>query len=351
MGVDDIRQLNINLNHWYVVARSADVQQQSLGVTVWHQPIVLYRDRNHQIYALEDRCPHRQVRLSYGQVIGNRLQCAYHGWCFDAAGYCVSVPSLTDDQKLPTCKLQTYPVKEQDGFIWLFPGDANKAETVKIFSLPEWNHIDYIATVSTIECAAHYSYVIENVVDLYHDHLHEQYQVWREPVLQEIHEADDRVDVRYDGQICYQIDNLWSISQLFIPAFRRFHSILFQMSYVYPHWMQALGEDFKLYCLLCPINKTATRAYLVHFTSLKHLQRVQRLPISIRWFINKKSFNIAQSYLDKLVHQDVQMMEEEQQAYLQYPEQRNYEFNPAIASVQRLMRNQVLQTIPELETL
>jgi hypothetical protein len=61
---------------------------------------------------------------------------------------------------------------------------------------------------------------------------------------------------------------------------------------------------------------------------------------------NNKLFGVAQKYLDTLIDQDVQMMEEEQQSYLAHPRQ-NYELNPAIASVQRLMQRQVAEVNPE----
>jgi hypothetical protein len=51
-------------------------------------------------------------------------------------------------------------------------------------------------------------------------------------------------------------------------------------------------------------------------------------------------FGSAQKLLDGLVRQDVQMIEEEQQAYLNNPERRSYELNRALVSVQRLIRNQ-----------
>jgi hypothetical protein len=233
-----IRQFGINPDHWYVVAQGVEVQRQPLSVVVWHQAIVLYRDYQGQIHALEDRCPHRQVRLSHGQVVGDRLQCAYHGWCFDPSGECVAVPYLDDRQKLPTCSVRSYPVKEHDGFIWIFPGNPDNAETVEPMRLPEWNHIDFIASVAVIHCNAHFSYIIENMVDLYHGHLHQLHQVWEDPVLVDLQEKPDRVDIHYEGQIYYQIDRIWSFAQLFIPALRRLHSASFHMSYVYPHWKQ-----------------------------------------------------------------------------------------------------------------
>ena len=69
----DIRQLGINPNYWYVVARSSEVASQPLAVTLWHQPIVLYRDSKGQVCALEDRCPHRLCQLSHSEDCGEVL--------------------------------------------------------------------------------------------------------------------------------------------------------------------------------------------------------------------------------------------------------------------------------------
>ncbi len=336
----DIRQLGINPNHWYVVARSTEVKNQPLAITLWHQPIVIYRDSAGKIHALEDRCPHRQVKLSHGKIIDNNIECAYHGWRFNSSGECAEVPYLAENQKLPNCKIRRYPVQEKDGFIWLFTGDETLSKIVIPLGLPEWDHLNYIATVSVIHCKAHYSYLIENLMDMYHGHLHQDWQAWADPVLQEIEEDRNRVDAHYQAQSYYKIDKIWSISQLFFPALRRLHPEPLDVSYVYPHWVSTLGKDFKIYCLLCPINETETRAYLIHFTSLNAFWRLHKLPVWFRKFVRDSLFGSAQKLLDGLVRQDVEMIEEEQQAYLQNPERKNYELNKALVSVQRLMRSQ-----------
>ncbi|MCL1468711.1 aromatic ring-hydroxylating oxygenase subunit alpha [Argonema galeatum] len=335
-----IRQLTINPNHWYVVAKSKEVKTQPFGITLWHQPIVIYRDSAGKIHALEDRCPHRQVKLSHGKVIGDNLECAYHGWRFNSTGECAEVPYLADNQKLPNCQIRRYPVQEKDGFIWLFPGDDTLSEKISHLGLPEWEHLNYIATVAVIHCKAHYSYLIENLMDMYHGHLHQDWQAWANPVLQDIEEDDNRVDAHYQAQSYYKIDKIWSISQLFFPGLRRLHPEPLDVSYVYPHWVSRLGNDFKIYCLLCPVNETETRAYLIHFTSLNAFWRLHKLPVWFRRFVKDSLFGAAQKLLDGLVRQDVQMIEEEQQAYLQNNERKNYELNRSLVSVQRLMRNQ-----------
>jgi phenylpropionate dioxygenase-like ring-hydroxylating dioxygenase large terminal subunit len=316
------------------------VTNQPLALTLWHQPIVLYRDSQGKVQALEDRCPHRQVKLSHGQVIGDHLECAYHGWQFDATGACATVPYLAERQKLPTCRLRSYPVCEQDGFVWVFPGGAELAPATPLAGIPEWDHLNYIATVSVIDCQAHFSFLIENLMDMYHGHLHQGYQAWASASLDKIEATGDRVDAHYTAQSYYKIDRIWSISQLFFPALRRLHPEPLQVSYVYPNWVSTLGEDFKIYCLFAPISSSHTRAHLIHFTSLNAFWRLHKLPIAFRRWIKNRLFGAAQAMLDGLVREDVVMLEEEQQSYGQHPERRAYELNPTLLQVQKLIREQ-----------
>ena len=335
----DVRSCSINHNHWYVVASAQELQEKPLGITLWQQDIVLYRDHKGTIQALENRCPHRQVKLSHGQVKETNLECAYHGWQFDSEGNCAEVPYLGTQQKLPNCKIRSYPVKELDGFIWLFPGE-NDPKTVTPLGLPEWEHLNYIATVSEIDCQAHFSYLIENLMDMYHGHLHNDLQAWATAALQSIEASENRIDAHYQAQSYYRIDKIWSISQLFFPPLRSLHPEPLDVSYIYPHWQSSLGKDFKIYCLFCPITPTHTKAYLVHFTSLNSFWRLHKLPIWFRLFIKNGLFGAAQKLLDSLVEQDVEMIEEEQRAYNQNPHQRSYELNSAVVKVQRLIRQQ-----------
>ena len=127
------------------------------------EAIALYRDSKGQVHVLEDRCPHRLVKLSHGQVVGDKLECADHGWRFNDIGECAAVPYLADSQKLPNCKIPRYPLKEQDGFIWLFPGDvetrrqsrhegnpppncslARHGASLQPMRVPEWDHLNYM---------------------------------------------------------------------------------------------------------------------------------------------------------------------------------------------------------------
>ncbi len=301
---------------------------------------MLYRDRQGTIRALEDRCPHRQVKLSHGCVVEDAIECAYHGWQFNGDGHCVSVPYLTDRQKLPNCVIRRYPVREQNGFIWVFPGEGEKAEAIAPLPLEEWEHLNYIATVSAIDTQAHFSFLIENLMDMCHGHLHADLQAWADPVLAQLEASDTRVDAHYNAQSYYRIDKIYSISQLFFPSLRRLHPEPLDVSYLYPNWVATLGKDFKIVCLFCPVSATHTRAYLLHFTSLHAFRRLHKLPSGFRRWIKNLCFGAAQKMLDGLVAQDVAMIEEEQRAYLAHPKRHSYELNPTIGRVQALIRQQ-----------
>lgn len=335
-----IRDSGINYHHWYVVARSAEVKNQPVTVRLWKQDIVLYRNSKGNIQALADSCPHRRVKLSQGQVVGDDLECAYHGWRFNGAGKCTSVPYLLAQQKLPPCRIPSYPVQEKQGFIWICPHLEAISVTASL-DMPEWDDLNYIASVALIDCRAHYSFLIENLMDMYHGHLHRDYQAWVSAILQEVKVTPQRVDAYYQAQSYYRIDKIWSVAQLFFPPLRRLHAETLQVSYIYPHWVSSLGQDFRIYCLFCPVDETHTRAYLVHYTSLQAFWRLQKLPVWWRRWLKNRLFGCAQGLLKGLIRQDIVMIEQEQQAYLSDSQSCNYELNPTIKAVQNLIRVQL----------
>ena len=335
----NIRTCQLNLNHWYVVASSAEIKNQPVAIELWYKKIVLFRDAQGKVKALDDRCPHRQVKLSDGKIVNSHLECAYHGWRFNAQGKCTFVPYLNEKQRLPNCQLKTYPVQELDGFIWLFAGDGNYQQ-IQPLGLPEWEHLNYIGSMTVIDCPSHFSYLIENLMDMYHGHLHDNYQAWAQASLQEIKNDRQSVEALYEAQSYYRIDKIWSISQLFFPALRKLHPEPLTVTYAYPHWHSSLGQDFRIYCLFCPISKTKTKAYLVHFTSLQAFWRLHKLPIWFRRWLKNSLFGTANGLLAGLVEQDIAMIKQEQQAFETNPDHYNYELNLTIGKVQNLIKLQ-----------
>ena len=94
-------------DYWYVAAISDEIAHEPLARTLLNEAVVLYRTDDGAVRALEDRCCHRHLPLSLGKVIGDRLQCGYHGLEYDAAGLCckpaVGVSQIRTTTVLSSC--------------------------------------------------------------------------------------------------------------------------------------------------------------------------------------------------------------------------------------------------------
>jgi phenylpropionate dioxygenase-like ring-hydroxylating dioxygenase large terminal subunit len=109
---------------WYPALRSDQLDHGKLRrAMLLEVPLVLGRDAAGKPFALRDVCPHRAYPLSFGRFDGRAVECAYHGWQFDAhTGQCVHIPSLTADSKLKCDRIHvsSFRCAERDGHIWAF---------------------------------------------------------------------------------------------------------------------------------------------------------------------------------------------------------------------------------------
>jgi renierapurpurin 18,18'-hydroxylase len=167
----DLRRVGAHPDYWYPVAWSHELKVgKTLGRRFAGLPLVLYRGKSGQVFALEDRCAHRQVPLRLGVVIGDELKCHYHGWTYNRTGKCVNVPYLGADQ-LPT-GVKSYPAREVDGLIFVFPGDATLAENRAPKALGSSQRKDYKTRPLNREVACHYTFMHENLFDMNHQFMH-----------------------------------------------------------------------------------------------------------------------------------------------------------------------------------
>jgi len=153
-------------NSWYAAGLSHEITAQPLARTLLNEPIVLYRQEDGCVAALEDRCCHRGLPLVHGEVVGNTLQCGYHGLCFDRRGNCVRIPG---QEKIPSkARVKSYPVAEKDNMIWIWMGDPALADAAQIIDYP-W-HGDpgwaFKGKCNTID--ADYQLLYDNLMDLTH---------------------------------------------------------------------------------------------------------------------------------------------------------------------------------------
>ncbi|MGZ2749842.1 Rieske 2Fe-2S domain-containing protein [Burkholderia stagnalis] len=167
----DLRRVPIHPDHWYPLAWSRELKRgKTLGVRFAGDPIVLVRTESGAVFALEDRCAHRQVPLHAGVVTGESIRCCYHGWTYDCSGRCVDVPYL-GRERLPN-GVRAYPCREVRGLIFVFPGDAALADARPLPELPSVADKAYKTRRFGREVKCHYSFMHENLMDMNHQFLH-----------------------------------------------------------------------------------------------------------------------------------------------------------------------------------
>lgn len=123
------------LNYWYIASYSKELKlNKTLEVKILNNPVVLFRDEIGIASAISNICSHRNAPLSDGRVCKGKVQCPYHGWEFDKTGACTYIPSILDQNNIPSStKVKSYKVIEQDGYIWIWIGDREpKAEELPL---------------------------------------------------------------------------------------------------------------------------------------------------------------------------------------------------------------------------
>ncbi len=157
-------------NQWYVAAFSREVGRTPFERTLLDMPVVFYRTESGAPIAVAGRCPHRRYPMVRGTVIGNAIECGYHGWTFDGNGACVRIPSQED--RIPSgIRIGVYPVVERWQWLWIWLGDPQRAdpELIPDHTALHLENSDWEATVGGVEpLKARYHLMNENVLDLTH---------------------------------------------------------------------------------------------------------------------------------------------------------------------------------------
>jgi vanillate O-demethylase monooxygenase subunit len=154
-------------NAWYVCAWKSEVGREPLARTICLEPVMIFRREDGTVVALEDRCCHRHLPLSKGRLIGDIVQCGYHGLEFDSTGQCVSVPGQT--RVPPGARVGSYRVVDRHGLVWIWIGEADRADAA---SIPDYHWIDdpaWATVGGSIQLNAHYMLSIDNLLDLTHE--------------------------------------------------------------------------------------------------------------------------------------------------------------------------------------
>ena len=117
--------------YWYPAAPAKMVGgTRPQGVKIAGEDIVLFRDKNGEVQALWDSCPHRGAYLSWGQCFWKgTLSCPYHGATFDGDGECVAFITEGPDSKMVgRMKVRKFPTITLKGMVFVWMGEGEPVD-------------------------------------------------------------------------------------------------------------------------------------------------------------------------------------------------------------------------------
>jgi aminopyrrolnitrin oxygenase len=105
---------------WYLFGAASNVTSAPVAIKALGKELVAFRGQNGCVALMDARCSHFGASLAEGKVIGDAIECPYHGWRYGMGGQCEKIPS---NCVIPAFARQTvYPVEERHGYLFFFNG-------------------------------------------------------------------------------------------------------------------------------------------------------------------------------------------------------------------------------------
>lgn len=151
---------------WYAGLASTELRSRPVGLQLFGQDLVAWRDGAGKPVVAPRYCPHQGASLVLGKVVDGCLRCPFHGWLFDGSGTCVEIPSSA---RIPaTARVTRYPTVECYGYVWVWYGTPEP-----LFALPDFPALDeyrdqYIGFRYTDRTTGTARQLLENAFDFYH---------------------------------------------------------------------------------------------------------------------------------------------------------------------------------------
>jgi len=260
-------------NQWYVVLESKEVRQSKLyGVTRLGEKMLFWRDRQGNLACLVDQCPHRGVALSAGKLVGDCVQCPFHGFEYDSTGRCRLIPANGRVAEVPKVfKARAYPVRELHSLVYLWWGEpCDVYPPVPDFEYMRDPNLVYASTTDLWH--THYSRAIENQLDVVHLPFVHYNTIGRgnrtvvngpRIIVEEFPGGHDLISYWVDNETD-QGQNPRKPSEM--PSTDRHPQIQFRFPNIWHNW---LGDTFHLFLGFAPIDSEHTKLYLRTYHAVK----------------------------------------------------------------------------------
>jgi len=264
-------------NQWYVILESNEVKPgKPVGVTRMGEKLVLWRDERGQVTCMADLCPHRGVALSIGKLIGDCVECPFHGFQYDTSGRCTLIPANGKTAPVPKAfrVKQVYPTREAHGFIYIWWGELKP----DLPPLPWFDSVSDTFSYATVRASwpTHYSRAIENQLDVVHVPFIHHNTIGRGNqtlvngprwTLEQRESQHDLLNIWYDNAVDTGQKPLKPSE---MPEPTRRPLLQFHFPNVWHNW---LGDKLHIVIAFAPIDDEHTRMYV------RQYQGIVRAPV------------------------------------------------------------------------
>jgi phenylpropionate dioxygenase-like ring-hydroxylating dioxygenase large terminal subunit len=136
------------------------------------EDIVLWRGESGRAHALDAYCLHLGGNLGVkGQVVGEDIECPWHGWTWDGEGCNTLIPYSAQKCK-PNLRIRTWPIEERYGCINVWHDLAGRPPQWTTEAIPELDRGGYFDIKADMRVVhrikAHPQMIAENGADFYH---------------------------------------------------------------------------------------------------------------------------------------------------------------------------------------
>jgi len=297
--VDFEKDLKLGLGDmWYPICQSGLIQSQPVGLQRLGQDIVAWRDSKGTVHVHNDSCLHRGAKLSVGKIVDDNLRCAYHGWCYDAGGQCVTIPTskVAESRLAPRLCLPTYESQERAGLVWVYFSQGESAAPELIIP-EELEHPAWSGFVCESIWSANWILIVENLADPMHGpFLHGQSLTLSRGALEDdmrvtktangfIVEREGQRGVNFDWSEIFGHDALWVRLDIPLPFGPK--------------------GTLRILCFCTPIDENKSLVYFLRYRNLTGWKRAY-------WRFLYRTFWVKQHF--KVIEQDRVILESQRGA-------------------------------------
>ncbi len=320
--------------HWYIACRSKQLKEQPLARTIVGEALVLFRDSQMVAACLRDRCLHRNMALSRGQVTEHGLRCSYHGWSWAADGHCADIPAACEQcAEYGQFQVKAYATIEKQGFIWVWMGDGEAiGEPLNFpkFDDSGWNHwsMERRFQGNAFHC-------VENFLDVPHTaHVHKGLFRGKESktVEIEITSGDDWIQAEFINE--QRMDSL--IGRILVPKGEEvIHTDRFQLPYLTRvDYRMTDNRQYVVMSQCTPVSETETQVYTYMAYKFAPFGRLVRL--------------VFEPLSHLILNQDVKIIREQTEDIARTGDARffYYETDAIAKGIRRLLDGESLENEP-----